>query len=112
MTAPGRRYIGATAIAVVLAIYATAFARQTHDLLDWPTFIDVTEWPATLLFLFAAWQAWTERPRRAALALVIGMFAFMAAQHGYLFRVPMGFVLVTVLTLAFLVMMPASLRGK
>ena len=112
MTVPGVRYIGATAIAVALAIYATMFARQTHDMFDLPTYIDLTEWPATLLFLFAAWQAWIERPRRAALALVIGMFAFLAAQSGYIFAVPMGFVLVTVLTLAFLLMMPASLRGK
>ena len=112
MTVPGRRYIGATAIAVALAVYATVFARQTHDMFDLPTFIDLTEWPATLLFVFAAWQAWIERPRRAALALVSGMLAFLAAQHGYIFSVPLGFVLVTLLTLAFLLMMPASLRGK
>ena len=104
--------MGATAIAVALAVYTTAFARHTHDHFDLPIFIDVTEWPATLLFIFAAWQAWIERPRRAALALVLGMFAFLAAQSGYIFSVPLGFVLVTVLTLGFLLMMPASLRGR
>ena len=112
MTVPGRRYIGATAIAVVLAIYATVFARQTYDLFDLPTFIDLTEWPATLAFLTAGWLAWIENPRRAAMVLVLGLFAFLGAQHMYLFRVPMGFVLVTVLTLAFLMVLPASLRGK
>ena len=112
MTVPDVRYVGATAIAVVLAVYATVFSWKTHDLFDLPTFIDLTEWPATLLFLLAAWQAWTVQPRRAAFVMVIAMFAFMAAQHTYLFHVPMGFVVVTVLTLGFLIMMPASLRGK
>ncbi len=112
MSVPSVRYVGATAIAVVLAAYTTAFARMTHDLFDLPTFIDLTEWPATLLFLLAAWQAWTVQPRRAALVMVIAMFAFIAAQHTYLFQVPMGFVVITVLTLGFLLMMPASLRGK
>ena len=112
MTVPGGRYIGVTVIAVALAVYATVFARQAHDLFDLPAFTDVTEWPATLLFLFAAWQAWIERPRRAALAFVVGIFAFLAAQSGYIFAVPLGFVLVTVLTLALVLMMPATLRGK
>ncbi len=112
MTLPGARYIGATALAVALALYATIFARQTHDLFDLPTWIDLSEWPATLLFGYAAYGAWTEQPRRAALAVVIGLFAFLAAQQSYIFQVPLGFVLITVLTLATLFTLPASLRGK
>ena len=112
MTFPGVRYAGAALSALALAIYCTVFARQTHDLFDLPTWIDLTEWPATLLFLGTAWLAWTRQPRRAALAVVLGLFAFMAAQHMYVFRVPLGFVLVTVLTVFVLLVLPASLRGK
>ena len=112
MTLPGARYLGAAALAVALALFATVFARQTHDLINLPTWIGVTEWPATILFAVAAYAAWIEQPRRAALAVVIGLFAFFAAQHNHLFRVPLGFVLVTVLTLATLLALPASLRGK
>lgn len=112
MSLPGARYIGATLLAVALALYATVFARQTHDLFDLPTWIDLSEWPATILFGFAAFAAWTEQPRRAALAVVAGLLAFIAAQHSYIFQVPLGFVLITVLTLAVLFSLPASLRGK
>ena len=112
MKLPGVRYIGATLSALALAVYATIFARVTHDLFDLPTWIDLTEWPATLLFLATAYFAWTQQPRRAALVVVIGLFAFITAQHAYIFRVPLGFVLVTILTLGTLLVLPASLRGK
>ncbi|MXQ09678.1 hypothetical protein GQ651_17675 [Alphaproteobacteria bacterium GH1-50] len=109
---PGVRYAGAALTAFALAFYATVFARQTHDLFDLPTWIDLTEWPATLLFLASSFLAWVKQPRRAALAVVLGLFAFLAAQHGYIFNVPLGFVLVTVFTIAVLIVLPASLRGK
>lgn len=102
------RHTLAAAIALALALYATVFARQTHNTFDLPTWIDVTEWPVTLLFLAAAWAAWKRVPRRAALMLVTGMVAFFAVQHRFLFDVPLGFVLVTCLSFGFLLTLPSA----
>jgi len=104
----GWRYPLASAIALLLALYATVFARQTHNDFDLPTWIDVTEWPVTLLFVAAAWAAWKRVPRRAALMLVTGMVAFFAVQHRYIFAVPIGFVLVTALSFGFLLALPSA----
>ena len=100
------RFYAAAVLAVGLALYATVFARQTHNLFDLPTWIDVTEWPATLLFLAAAWFASRRLPRRAALYLVSGMLAFFIAQSRYIFDVPVGFVLLTCASLGFLFILP------
>lgn len=108
MTVASIRFPVAAALALLLAIYATAFARQTHNLFDLPTFIDLTEWPATLLYLAAAWAAYRKLPRRAALFLVSAMLAFFAAQSDWMFRVPLGFVLVAAGSLGFLFLMPAT----
>jgi hypothetical protein len=102
------RHLLAAIIALTLALYATVFARQTHNTYDLPTWIDITEWPVTLLFLAAAWAAWRRVPRRAALLLVTGMIAFLGVQGRYLFEVPLGFVLVTALSLAFLFTLPSA----
>lgn len=101
-----QRYSLAAALAALLAAYATAFARQTHNRFDLPTWIDLTEWPATLLFLAAAWAAFRRLPRRAALFLVTGMLAFFAAQSTWLFQAPLGFILVTCASLGFLFLLP------
>lgn len=101
------RFGAAGLLAAGLALYATIFARQTHDLFDLPTWIDLTEWPATLLFLAAAWAAFRRLPRRAALYLVSGMLAFFAAQSRFIFDVPLGFILVATGSLSFLFLLPA-----
>jgi hypothetical protein len=100
------RFYAAAALNLGLAAYVTAFSRQTHDLYDLPTFIDLTEWPATLLFLAAAWFAWSASPRAVTLLVVAGLFAFFAAHARFLFSVPLGFVLVTLGTLAVLALVP------
>lgn len=105
---PAWRHPLAAVVALLLAVYATVFARQTHDTFDLPTWIDVTEWPVTFLFLAAAWAAWRRVPRRAALMLVTGMVAFFAVHHRYLFDVPLGFVLVTCLSFSFLIALPSA----
>jgi hypothetical protein len=99
--------MAAAALAALLALYATVFARQTHNHIDLPTFIDLTEWPATLLYFAAGWAALRRLPRRAALYLVSAMLAFFAAQSAWIFEVPLGFVSVASLSLAFLFILPA-----
>ncbi len=96
----------AAALALALAAYATVFSRQTHDLFDLPTFLDLTEWPATLLFLASAHGAWIEAPRRAALLAVAALLAFFAAHGRFLFDVPLGFVAITLACLAILAILP------
>ncbi|MDJ1016209.1 MAG: hypothetical protein QNJ35_06830 [Paracoccaceae bacterium] len=112
MAVPAPRYVIAAALALLLAVYATVFAHRTHNLFDLPTWLDVTEWPATLLFLFAGWSAWVTRERQAAFALVVGMLAFFGAQSSYLFSVPLGFVVVTALALVFLFVLPTTWKPR
>ncbi|NND41376.1 MAG: hypothetical protein HKO04_04780 [Silicimonas sp.] len=108
MLAGSIRYRAAAALAFLLAVYVTAFARQTHHIFDLPTFIDLTEWPATLFYLAAAWAAFRRLPRRAALYLVSAMLAFFAAQSAWMFKVPLGFIMVAAASLGFLFILPAK----
>ena len=112
MQPKGARYLGAALLAGGLSLYATLFARQTHNTFDMPTWIDLTEWPATLLYLAAAVTAWARLERVAALALVAAMLAFLAAQSAYLFTVPLGFALVIAASLAFLLILPTTWRPR
>ncbi|MDJ1009607.1 MAG: hypothetical protein QNJ13_17480 [Paracoccaceae bacterium] len=107
MTYPWRHRLAA-AVAGVMALYVTTFARQTHHWIDLPTWIDLSEWPATLFYLGAAWAAWAIRARLAAILSVGALLAFYAAQSQHLFAVPLGFFLVTAATLAILLLMPAT----
>ena len=101
-----KRYPAAAFVALLLAIYATIFAFQTHNHFDLPTGIDLTEWPATLLYLASAWAAVRRFPRRAALFIVLAMLAFFAAHSDWMFQVPLGFGLITAASLGFLVILP------
>ena len=94
--------MAASALALGLAFFATAFARASWNVYDLPTYIDLTEWPATLLFVAAAWAAWERRERTAAWLMVGALVAFFAAQSRFLFQVPMGFGVVGAGALAFL----------
>ena len=106
------RFPAAAVLALLLALYATLFARQTHNTFDLPTWIDLTEWPATLLYLAAAVAAWARLERVAALALVAAMLAFLAAQSAHLFTVPLGFALVIAASLAFLLILPTTWKPR
>ncbi|MEL7462344.1 MAG: hypothetical protein AAFX45_10665 [Pseudomonadota bacterium] len=101
------RYRLAATLALALAGYVTVFAAQTHTRFDLPTWLDLTEWPATLFYLAAAWLAFRIHPRRAAVAAVAALLAFYAAQYHLLFQVPLGFILATAATLVILLTMPA-----
>ena len=106
------RYRAAALLAALLALYVTVFARQTHNLFDLPTFIDLTEWPATLLYLAAAWAAIRRREKIAALALVLALFAFLIAQARWMFNVPLGFALTIATSLAFLLILPVTWKPR
>ena len=112
MTAAPSRYLAAAALASGLALFATIFARQTHNHLDLPTFIDPLEWATTLLFLAAAITAFRQSERLAALLMVTALFVFYAVQVDWLFRVPLGFATVTVLALLFLIVLPVTWKPK
>ena len=112
MQPKGARYLAAALLAGGLSLYATLFARLTHNIFDMPTWIDLTEWPATLLYLAAAVAAWARLERVAALALVAAMLAFLAAQSAHLFTVPLGFALVVAASLAFLLILPTTWRPR
>ncbi len=88
-------------------VYATVFARQTHNVVDLPTWIDVTEWPVTLLYAAASGLAIVEMARASAFAMVAGTVAFFAAQSDHFFTVPLAFMLVTLVTLAFIFILPS-----
>ncbi len=95
-------------MAGLLAIYATMFARRTFDVVDWPLFIGLLEWPITLLFGYVIWAAWNRQSRKAAIAAVIGMLGFYGV-HGYLlFDVPLAFIVVTVLSLGIITTLPSA----
>lgn len=102
------KYRVAAALALALALYVTVFARQTTNWVDLPTFIDLSEWPATLGYFGAAWAASAGRARLAAVLTVASLLAFFLAQSQHLFAVPLGFSLVTALSLAILLVMPAT----
>ena len=106
------RYLAAALLAGGVSVYATLFARQTHDTFDLPTWIDLTEWPATLLYVTAAATAWARLERVAALAGVAAMLAFLAAQSAHLFTVPLGFASVIAASLAFLLILPTTWRPR
>lgn len=106
------RYSGAALLAGGLALYATIFARQTHNTFDLPTWIDLTEWPATLLYLAAAVSAWQRLERVAALALVAAMLAFFGAQSAWMFSVPLGFAMVAIASLGFLLILPTTWKPR
>lgn len=106
------RYAVAAAIALALAAYVTAFALQTHNRFDLPTGIDVTEWPATLAFLIAAVAAWRRAERPAALAVVVALLCFVAAQGRFLFDLPLAFLLVGLSSFAFLLILPVTWRAR
>lgn len=110
--AGGIRYPAAALLALLLALFATIFARQTHNLYDLPTYIDLTEWPATLLYLAAALAAFRRREKMAALALVMAMMAFLAAQSKWLFDVPLGFTLLIAASLSFLLILPTTWKPR
>ena len=112
MRFPGPRYALAAALALALSLFATAFARASHNFYDLPSYIDLTEWPATLLMLAAGWAAWEARERLAALLMVLGLLAFYAAQMRFLFQVPMGFGVVTAGALIFLFVLPVTWRPR
>ena len=80
MTKSPRRYQAASAIAIVLAAYAAVFARQTHNHIDLPIFIDPLEWLTSLTFLAAAWAAWNKLEQRAAIFIVVALFLFFGVQ--------------------------------
>lgn len=105
------RYRLGAAVALGLTVYATVFARQTHNFVDLPTWIDVTEWPVTLLYAGAALLSLIGRPRASAFALVAGTVGFFAAQSDHFFAVPLAFMLVTVVTLAFIFILPSEWEG-
>ncbi len=105
MTHPARYHVAA-ALAAALALYVTVFARQTHDLFDRPTFIDLTEWPATLFCLAAAGAALARRAAPSAVAIVSGLIAFFAAQYAWIFEVPLAFVLSTLVVFLTLYVLP------
>lgn len=109
---PHRRYKLAAALAVLLALYVTVFATQTHNRFDLPTWIDLTEWPATLLFLASAVAAWKRLERPAALACFAGLFAFFFAQGRFLFEVPLAFVLTSTGTLGCLWLLPVTWKVR
>lgn len=109
---PKRRYILAAALAALLSVYVTTFATQTHNRFDLPTWIDLTEWPATLLFLAAAVAAWKRLERPAALACFAALFAFFFAQGRFLFEVPLAFVVTSAATLGFLWLLPVTWKVR
>ena len=106
------RYRLAAAFAVALVIYVTIFARSTTNFIDLPTWIDVTEWPISLIFAATAWFAWFERGKIAAALSVVGLLGFFAAQSQHFFDVPLGFLFVTIVTLGILLTMPSSDAGR
>ena len=112
MTKSPRRYQAASAIAIVLAAYAAVFARQTHNHVDLPIFIDPLEWVTSLTSVAAAWAAWNKLEQRAAIFIVVALFLFFGVQVDWLFRVPLGFGFVTVASLAFLLTLPVTWKPK
>ncbi|MEM9971145.1 MAG: hypothetical protein AAF762_08605 [Pseudomonadota bacterium] len=112
MTLPAPRYLTASALAVTLALFATVFARQTHNHLDMPTFLDPLEWVSTLLFLIAGWAAYQRREQLAALLMVAALFTFYGVQAAWLFRVPLGFGVLTAGALLFLFILPVTWKPK
>ena len=112
MTQAPTRYVAASVIAVAVALYATIFARQTHNHIDLPTYIDPLEWAVTLLFLVAGWAAWQRREQLAAVFMVAALFLFYGVQVDWLFRVPLGFGVITVAALLFLFVLPVTWKPK
>ena len=112
MTFPGPRYATAAALAVALALFSTIFARHTHNHVDLPTYIDPFEWIVTLLFLIAGWCAWEKREQLAAVFVVAALFLFYGVQVDWLFRVPLGFAVLTASALAFLFILPVTWKPK
>lgn len=109
---PPRRYAIAAGIALALALFATAFARGSHNTYDLPSYIDVTEWPSVLLFVAAGWAAWDRRERLAAGLVMAALVAFYWVQGLYLFSVPLGFAALTLGTLAFLFVLPTTWKAR
>ena len=107
-----RYTLAAAFLAVLLSLYVTAFATQTHNRFDLPTWIDLTEWPATLLFLTAAILAIKRLERPAALACFAALFAFFFAHGRFLFEVPLAFVLTSSGTLGFLWALPVTWKVR
>ena len=106
------RYLLASLTALTLSIYVTIFAAQTHTTYDLPTWLDLTEWPATLLALAAAVFAHLRREQLAALAIVAALMAFLASQARYIFELPIAFLIVTILTVAFLTILPVTWKPR
>ena len=109
---PPLRYAAASGIALGLALFATAFARGSHNTYDLPSWIDVTEWPSVLLFVAAAWAAWDRRERLAAGLVMAALVAFYWVQGRFLFSVPLGFVVLTLGTLGFLFVLPTTWKVR
>ena len=109
---PPRRYVAAAGIALVLALFATAFARGSHNVTDLPSYIDVTEWPSVLFFVAAGWAAWNRRERLAAALAMAALVAFYAVQGRFLFSVPLGFAVPSLGTLAFLLVLPTTWKAR
>ena len=84
-------------------------AEAAYDL---PTYIDISEWPAVLLYLAAGYLAWTRAEQLTALLLVLAMIAFFAAHARFLFTVPLAFVLIVGGTLTCLTVLPVTWKPK
>ena len=106
------RYHAAAIIAALQAAFVFAFATQTHNAYDLPTYIDISEWPAVLLYLAAGWLAVRRREQLAALALICALLAFFAAEARFLFTTPLAFVLVTAGAVAFLTVLPVTWKPR
>ena len=106
------RYTAAAILALLLAVYATIFARQTYNHIDAPIILAHEEWLTALLFVGAAWAAWQKREQLAAVFIVSALFLFYAVQADWLFRVPLGFGLITVGALTFLFTLPVTWKPK
>ena len=106
------RYTAAALIAAALAAFVFTFATQTHNAYDLPTFIDISEWPAVLLYLAAGYMAHLRHEQFGALLIVLAMIAFFAAEARFLFSVPLAFVVVVSGSLGFLVVLPVTWKPK
>ena len=106
------RYTAAALIAAALAVFVFTFATQTHNAYDLPTYIDISEWPAVLLYLASGWLAWQRREQLAAGAHVAALLTFLFAQARFLFALPLAFALVFAGALAFLLVLPVTWKPK
>lgn len=104
------RFRLAAVLAVILALYAAVFGRQTilfrNDLATGILGIEWLEFAPIVAFLVTAVAALRHRARAAAVAVVTGLIGFYTIHWQHAFTVPLGFMLVTLSTLTVLFLMP------